>query len=93
MNQRFSLRPFFANDPAMAALWQRQSEKSPVFLSWDWQRAMASSRGETGPTLVLMRGEQPLALLSYQAVRRHGILPVRQWHLLAASSAVSMKSF
>lgn len=81
MNQRFSLRPFSASDPVLAALWRQEAEAAPVFLSWDWQSAMQRLGQGAGQTLVLMRGEAPLAVLSCRTVRRHGLLRVRQWHL------------
>ena len=81
MNQRFSLRPFSASDPVLAALWRQEAEAAPVFLSWDWQSAMQRLGQGAGQTLVLVRGEAPLAVLSCRPVRRHGFLWLRQWHL------------
>lgn len=81
MNQKFSLRPFSADDPDMARQWRQKAVALPVFLSWDWQAAMQRLMQAAGQTLVLMRGDMPLALLSCRTVRRHGLLRVRQWHL------------
>lgn len=81
MNQRFSLQPFSAGDPVLAALRRQEAEAAPVFLSWDWQSAMQRLGQGAGQTLVLMRGEAPLAVLSCRPVRRHGFLRLRQWHL------------
>ncbi len=77
MNQTFSLRPFFPDDPILAEQWQQQAALSPVFLSWDWQALMKKQGGASTQALVLMHGNVPLAMLSGIQVRRHGFVSVR----------------